>query len=105
MKKKKTVIRNFLTAITLFVFITPVLAQNTKYGTGALQSNITGNYNSAFGYQTLFKNTGGLYNTSVGHTALYSNTTGNQNTANGMASMVNNTTEAKILPWASSHLL
>jgi hypothetical protein len=92
MKKKKTVIRNFLTAITLFVFITPVLAQNTKYGTEALQSNTTGNYNSALGYRALYKNTGGLYNTSVGHIALYSNTTGKFNTGVGHQSLYANTT-------------
>ena len=81
---------------------------NTKYGSGALQSNSTidGN-NSAFGIAALglstekwntavgaysgFATTSGISNTSVGTNTLLHNTSGNYNTALGTAALCVNT--------------
>lgn len=80
----------------------------TKYGTNALASNTTGDYNTAFGYlalryntsgsqnlatgtHALYKNTAGNYNAATGHGALYSNTTGSYNTATGSQALLYNT--------------
>ena len=81
---------------------------NTKYGSGALQSNstINGN-NSAFGIAALglstekwntavgaysgFATTSGISNTSVGTNTLLHNTSGNYNTALGTAALCVNT--------------
>jgi trimeric autotransporter adhesin len=71
----------------------PVIAQvgNTKYGSFALNSNTTGDYNSAFGYAALYSNTTGTPNTAIGYTALYTNTSGYENTAIGAYALRNNT--------------
>jgi hypothetical protein len=52
-------------------------AQNTVYGTGALQNNTTGDANTAIGLDALFQNTAGSANTAIGGFALQSNITGN----------------------------
>jgi hypothetical protein len=66
-------------------------AGNTKYGSSALYSNTTGDYNSAFGSGALLGNTSGSDNTAVGSAALNNNKTGNRNTAIGSYSLVSNT--------------
>ena len=58
-----------LSAVFLSVLVGRVAAQptnNTAYGTGALQNNITGCSNSAFGFDALFSNTLACTNTAVG---------------------------------------
>ena len=80
--------------IILFVFpmITFGQTSNTRYGTGALNTNL-GSYNSAFGAYALYTNTsGGNYNTATGISALRFNSTGTNNTANGAYSLYSNTT-------------
>ena len=99
--KKYTVHRSIhkLSANILATAVTALLtmgthslhAQNTKYGTGALQNN-GGNYNSAFGAAALYYNSSGYYNTAVGANALKSNSSGSSNTATGASAMYNNTT-------------
>ena len=42
------------------------IATNEAFGTGALKSNTTGNYNTASGHQALFSNTTGSDNTASG---------------------------------------
>jgi hypothetical protein len=68
----------------------PTRAQNdnTAFGTGALQSNTSGYYNSAFGFDALFQNNGG-FNTGTGYLALYSNVNGSYNTATGGKALYN----------------
>lgn len=84
------------------------LAQNTAYGTGALQSDTTGYFNSAFGINALEYNTTGTGNTAVGQEALENsnanfdtatgmyalgiNTSGEYETATGFSALENNTT-------------
>src|SRR5262245_61303308 len=65
---------------------------NTAYGTGALVSDTTGNYNSAFGYSALFSNIEGNFNTATGVNALHNNTTASYNTATGHNALSHNTT-------------
>ena len=67
-------------------------AQNTNYGTNALFSNTTGNYNSAFGFNALNANTTGGYNSAFGVQSLQLNTTGSYNSALGFKSLFYNTT-------------
>src|SRR5215471_12222233 len=67
-------------------------AQNTFFGTGALQNNTTGLFDTAFGFEALFSNTTGSSNTANGSEALFSNTIGNFNTANGFVTLFKNTT-------------
>lgn len=64
----------------------------TKYGTGALQNNTSGDYNSAFGNYALYANTTGTYNTAAGYLSLRYNTMGNFNTAFGTRSLYYNST-------------
>ncbi|MFY9675385.1 MAG: tail fiber domain-containing protein [Terriglobales bacterium] len=81
-----------LVLLLALVFPKPTSAQtdNTAYGTGALGSNTTGDYNSAFGFDALYTNNGG-YNTATGYLALFTNTTGSDNTAVGGKALYNNT--------------
>ncbi len=72
--------------------VSMIKAQNTSYGSGALNSNTTGNYNSAFAYQALHANTTGSSNSAFGYQALHSNISGNYNTANGYLSLGSNNT-------------
>ena len=65
---------------------------DTSLGTGALQNNTTGSYNTASGVDALFSNTTGSYNTASGVSALFSNTTGSHNTASGVSALLSNTT-------------
>ena len=85
--KKLTLI---FAALTFCSTIALKAQNNTKYGTGALNSITTGQNNSAFGVNALYYNTVGNYNTSTGTYSLFSNTTGNFNTANGYLSLFNN---------------
>ena len=62
------------------------MSANTKYGTGALNSNVTNN-NSAFGYYAAGATTTGSSNTAVGVNALLANIDGKWNTAIGSAAM------------------
>jgi len=64
----------------------------TKYGTGALQNNTTGDNNTAMGTNSLHWNTTGTYNTATGYRSLYFNADGNFNTASGTWSLYKNTT-------------
>lgn len=85
-----TKISLYMLALTSFTFRS--IAQNTKYGIGALFSNTTGIHNSAFGYQSLYSNTGGTDNTGLGHFSLFSNQSGHFNTATGSYTLYSNTT-------------
>ena len=66
------------------------ISSNTVFGANALDSNSTGNGNSAFGTWTLSATTGSG-NSAFGSLALYKNTTGNNNTAIGKNAMYNGT--------------
>ena len=66
------------------------ISSNTVFGANALDSNSTGNGNSAFGTWTLSATTGSG-NSAFGALALYKNTTGNNNTAIGGNAMFNGT--------------
>ena len=66
------------------------ISSNTVFGANALDSNSTGNGNSAFGTWTLSATTGSG-NSAFGSLALYKNTTGNNNTAIGKNAMSNGT--------------
>ncbi|MDE2097369.1 MAG: hypothetical protein KGL39_09010 [Patescibacteria group bacterium] len=65
---------------------------NTASGLNALYSNATGNNNTASGLNALYSNTTGYSNTASGLNALYSNTTGYSNTASGLNALYSNTT-------------
>ena len=67
-------------------------ANDTAYGTAALESNSTGSEDSAFGVNALRSNNTGWGNTAIGFDALYFNTNGHLNTATGMAALEVNTT-------------
>jgi len=68
------------------------IVTNLKIGSGALQSNSSGEFNSATGVVALASNTDGWYNTATGARALSANSTGARNVANGMQTMYSNTT-------------
>jgi hypothetical protein len=65
---------------------------STRLGVGALQSNTTGEQNTAVGESSLISNTTGSNNASFGRMSLFSNTTGSANTAIGTAALNSNTT-------------
>jgi hypothetical protein len=65
---------------------------NTANGAQALQTNTTGNDNTATGLLALNSNTTGSFNTATGSNALGSNTTGFRNMANGVNALYFNTT-------------
>ena len=67
-------------------------AQNTKYGTGALNKDTSGTGNSAFGYDPLYWNTTGSFNSAFGEGSLTQNSAGSGNTADGVWSLYYNTT-------------
>ena len=92
LKSKQVLCRALVTMGLLLGLSYGAVAQNTAYGTDALNSITTGVGNAAFGYQSLYSNTTGDYNTANGMNALYSNTTGHRNTANGNYALVSNTT-------------
>jgi hypothetical protein len=56
----------------------------------ALESNTTGEENTANGYRALLENTTGNLNTAIGADALGNNTTGATNTANGVGALASN---------------
>jgi trimeric autotransporter adhesin len=62
---------------------------NTATGYQALNSNISGNYNTAHGYQALYYTTGN-FNTADGYQALVNNQTGIDNTAHGYQALFSN---------------
>lgn len=64
---------------------------NLSVGQLSLESNTTGQANTAFGYETLTFNTEGFNNTALGKGALKFNTTGTENTALGVNALLNNT--------------
>jgi len=68
---------------------------NTAVGRNALYSNTTADENTAVGCGALAANTTGTPNTAVGSLALTANTTGASNTAMGRQSMQANTTGAE----------
>ena len=70
------------------------ISTNTVFGANALDSNTTGNGNSAFGTWTLSATTASG-NSAFGSLALYKNTTGNNNTAIGKNAMHNGTNSAE----------
>ncbi len=100
MKTKKTLIKTSVSkALFLLLFLVAFglagYAQNTKFGTGALQNNISGVENSAFGYKALFNNFYGNANVAVGHEALYKGITqgppdASYNVACGVRALRNN---------------
>lgn len=65
-------------------------AQNTMFGTGALQNNTRGSDDSAFGFSALGDNTTGNGNTATGINALVSNIGGSGNTATGSTALYDN---------------
>ncbi len=66
-------------------------ADNTAYGTGALQSGTTtGVEDSAFGFDALYSTTTGVGNTATGVNALYANRVGYYNTADGVGALTEN---------------
>ena len=68
----------------------PVGSNNVALGDTALNSNVSGQENTAIGQASLYTNTGS-FNTAVGRQALYYNT-GANNVAVGVNALVNNTT-------------
>lgn len=66
-------------------------ANNTSFGTNALNPATTGNYNTASGVGSLYSNTTGNNNTAFGISSLFYNTTGNNNTGIGYQSLFSNT--------------
>jgi hypothetical protein len=80
-------------------------ANNTAYGSGALQSNTTGNSNSAFGASALQSNTNGTQNSALGASALSNNTSGSDNTAVGLLSLYINSTGADNSAFGSQSLV
>ena len=68
---------------------------NTVVGNGALNSNTTGDANSAFGYKALNTNTTGFNNSAFGYKALSSNTTGRANSAFGFKALSSNSLAGK----------
>ena len=68
---------------------------NTASGLQALQTNTTGNDNTAIGLLALNSNTTGSFNTATGSNALGSNTTGFRNMANGVNALYFNTTGSR----------
>ena len=68
------------------------LAQNNAFGSGALNANTSGNYNTGGGYTALYQNTTGSFSSAVGYGALFANTTGNSNSAFGFQALQANTT-------------
>ena len=66
--------------------------KNTASGNYALKSATTANDNSAFGYYALYANTTGTGNNAFGLQSLDANTTGNYNTAMGHVALTTNTT-------------
>jgi len=67
------------------------LSTNTIIGTEALNTNITGKYNTALGLYSLNKNLSS-YNTAIGHYTLVANTSGYANTALGAQALFLNET-------------
>jgi trimeric autotransporter adhesin len=65
---------------------------NVYLGTGAGQTNTTGNSNVAIGEHSLFFNTTGGYNAATGYYSLNFNTTGSDNSALGAYALYHNTT-------------
>jgi len=65
---------------------------NTAIGLQALQNNTLGDWNTAIGADALGDNTEGRFNTAVGVNALWRNLTGSNNTATGVGALVGNTT-------------
>jgi hypothetical protein len=65
---------------------------NTAVGNASLEANTTGGTNAAFGRNSMLNNTTGSYNTGLGESSFASNTTGQYNTAVGSASLRSNTT-------------
>ena len=63
------------------------ISNNTSVGASSLDSNLTGDLNSAFGSGTLQKNTTGSQNTAIGYATLQSNEYGIKNTAVGFAAL------------------
>jgi Chaperone of endosialidase len=76
-----------LGAILLSLVGSAAAQTNTAYGTGALENNTSGYWDSAFGYYSLFNNTIGYGNTASGYAALQYNTTGSWNTAIGTGAL------------------
>ena len=71
---------------------TPKAAATRPVVLSALNSNTTGNGNTATGDRALLSNTTGEVNTATGDSALLNNTTGNFNTAIGDSALINSTT-------------
>ena len=62
----------------------------TSDGSGALQNNVSGPFDSAFGEEALFMNTSGSGNTASGFGALENNTVGFNNVASGFEALSSN---------------
>ena len=64
---------------------------NSAFGYQAMDSNISGSYNTAVGCWSLLYNSVGDSNTAIGSQAMYQNRGGSQNTAIGLGALRNNT--------------
>jgi Chaperone of endosialidase len=94
-KTMKTIFSVLLLGLTSLLALAPYSATaqvfNEALGTGALQSNSTGDYDVALGDNALFSNTTGSYNTATGFQALRVNAAGLYNTASGAQALFRNT--------------
>jgi hypothetical protein len=68
------------------------MANNTSYGTGALQNNTSGINDTAIGAYSAYNNTDGSNNTAIGTNSSFFTTSGANNTSLGAGSLCNNTT-------------
>jgi len=65
---------------------------NSIFGNGSFQKNISGSLNSSFGYASMVENTIGKHNASFGFQSLTSNVSGDFNTAIGSSVLIYNST-------------
>ena len=73
------------------VLLSNTANDNSGFGYGALQFNVSGWRNTALGQGALWSNVSGYQNTATGSLALVLNTSGSENTATGVGSLYNNT--------------
>ena len=69
-----------------------------------MNSNTTGNSNTAIGFRAMHDNKGGDENTATGYLALWDNINGHDNTANGAEALGTTPVASPILPSATAAL-
>jgi hypothetical protein len=87
----QTVMAQANTAYGENVLLSNTANDNSGFGYGALQFNVSGWRNTALGQGALWSNVSGWQNTATGSLALVLNTSGSENTATGVGSLYNNT--------------